>query len=273
MPAIQTLKKKLRSIKSTQKMTKAMKTVSSIKFSRLNSLYSGYKEYGACILEMYSQFEEEFCALYPAGDSTAPTCAVVISSNKGLCGSFNHEMLTFAENELKNCGKYCVIAVGKKTAEFFVSKGITPLRSFAFDDIPTYEDAKTLLDELVALRRDKRISEVKFYYPEYVNMMVQKPAVYELFTRSGSEDFDDFKTLYIPDKQTVIEGSAPQIFNAAVYDILLQSAIGAQAATLLTMRSAYDTATEYAFTLSQQINRQRQSAVTADVIETSPDRR
>ena len=254
-------------------MTKAMKTVSSIKFSRLNSLYMGYKEYGECILNMYKQFENEFCALYPAADQGAPTCAVVISSNKGLCGSFNHEILTFAENELKGCENYRVIAVGKQTADFFAEKGAEISHTFVFDDVPTYKDAQTLLETVLEMRRNKEVSAVKVFYPQYVNMMVQKPSVYELFKSGCCERADDFKTLYIPDKQTVIKETAPQIFRSVVYDILLQSATGAQAATLLTMRSAYDTATDYCFSLSQQINRQRQSAVTADVIETSPDRR
>ena len=72
-------------------------------------------------------------------------------------------------------------------------------------------------------------------------------------------------------KQMVIENVAPVIFQSIFYKLLLEVALGANASTLMTMRSAYDTATEYCEQLESEINRQRQSAVTADVLETASE--
>ena len=99
-------------------------------------------------------------------------------------------------------------------------------------------------------------------------MMLQKPSQTELFSVKR-EDEEDPGLLLAPDRDTVISRTAMTVFGSMVYQILLESAIGAQAATLMTMRSAFDTATEYCERLEGEINRLRQSAVTADVIETS----
>ena len=77
--------------------------------------------------------------------------------------------------------------------------------------------------------------------------------------------------LFVPDRQTVILSTAERVLVSILYKKMLETALGAQAATLTTMRSAYDTACEYSAQLETQINRMRQSQVTADVIENSSD--
>ena len=77
--------------------------------------------------------------------------------------------------------------------------------------------------------------------------------------------------MFVPDKKTVISNTAEKILISIIYKKILEAALGAQAATLTTMRSAYDTACEYASQLETEINRKRQSQVTADVIEVSSD--
>ena len=77
--------------------------------------------------------------------------------------------------------------------------------------------------------------------------------------------------MFVPDRQTVILSTAERVLVSILYKKMLETALGAQAATLTTMRSAYDTACEYSAQLETQINRMRQSQVTADVIENSSD--
>ena len=97
--------------------------------------------------------------------------------------------------------------------------------------------------------------------------MHQAPTLFELFNVEGKATIDN--TLVIPDIETIIARTAKNVFSSILYGLVLESAIGAQAATLMTMRSAYDTASEKHDELVSQINRIRQSAVTADVIETA----
>jgi F-type H+-transporting ATPase subunit gamma len=101
-------------------------------------------------------------------------------------------------------------------------------------------------------------------------MMKQSPVCEDLFA-FDEESSEYEEPLFIPDKQTFLINIAEKILISILYKRLLETALGAQAATLTTMRNAYDTACEYSAQLETQINRIRQSQVTADVIEISSD--
>lgn len=267
MPAVQSLKKQLRGIRSTQKLTKAMKTISTVKFSQLNGVYSQYAEYGDQCRKIFERFGSSLLASVREADSAAPPAVIVIASNKGLCGNFNAEILNFAQETLPALDGAKLIACGKKAAAYFSGKRIPVEKEVVFGDVPTYAESSALLDEILEWRSAGKASRVYVIYPEYVNMMNQSPRMIDLFAADPTEASG--LTLFVPDRDTVVKRTAKTVFHAMFYKLVLESALGAQAATLLTMRSAFDTATEYCAQLEGQINRMRQSAVTADVIETS----
>ncbi len=269
MPAIQTFKKQLRGIRSTQKLTKAMKTVATVKFSKLNSIYGGYSLYSEQCKKMLLRHGEEL--LIPLGkeDPFAPEAFVIFTGNKGMCGSYNSEILSFAKDMIDANPKHLVFACGKKAVSYLKAKGIDIDYEYSFSDIPSYEESTQLLMDLVDLRKQGKISKVHVIYKKYVNMMHQKTAMFELF--SVSDDAVHDSSLLIPDQETIIKQTARNVFNAILYELCLETALGVWAATLMTMRTAYDTALERCEELETQINRMRQSAITADVIETSAE--
>ncbi len=272
MASIQYLKKKLRGILSTQKLAKAMKTVSTVKFSRLNSVYGKFSAYGKQCAALYESYKKEIAAFLPPAAEGAPPCMVILGADKGLCGNFHADLFAFAFSKLKEEKEPYIIPCGKKAVAYCKEKKIPIAQSFLFGDTPSYEDAGALLDQLIRLRREGKVSAVKILYPRYRNMMLQTPALQELFEAGEEKEPSGEETLFFPDRETFIGQSAKGIFQSMLYQMLLETALGAQAATLMTMRSAYDTATEYRAQLESQINRERQSAVTADVIETSSER-
>lgn len=270
MPSIQSLKKQLRGIRSTQKLTKAMKTIATVKFSKLNTAYNQYSEYGKQCEEMFDLYGSGFVDSIFNADSDAPVAVIVMSSNKGLCGSFNSELLNFAREELSEFENYLLFACGKKAINFFKAKKIPVEKEYILGDIPSYEESSLLIDEISEMRKCGKISDIYLIYPKYTNVMKQKPTVHKLFSSKNSDD--EKSVLFVPDRNTIIEKTAKTVFHSMFYGLVLETALGAQAATLMTMRAAYDTATEYRFLLESLINRKRQSAVTADVIETSGER-
>lgn len=271
MLAIQGLKKQLRGIRSTQKLTKAMRTVSTVKFSKLNELYGEYSSYGRQCRSVFKQYGKSFFEVFPEKDSSAPALVVVMASNKGLCGKFNAEILRFAEEEMNNMESFLLVACGKKAIHYFEERGITLEKKYVLDDFPTLEESNAMLENILTWRKEGKISQVYVVYPQYVNMMTQIPKITKLFMVE-EEKKDEF-ILFVPSKSTVNTRIAKQVFQAMFFEFVLETAVGAQAATLMTMRSAYDTATEYYEELEGEINRMRQSAVTADVIETSAERK
>lgn len=270
MPDIHTLKKQFRGIRSTQKITRAMKTTSTAKLSKLGVIYNQYSEYGTQCKKMLEQFGIGYREAFREADPDAPAAAVVIASNRGMCGSFNAEILKFAMERLPRLGAYRLVSCGKEAEDFFQEKKLPVEKTVVFGDVPSYEESSALFDELAAWRSAGKASRVYVIYPKYVNVMVQTPTIYELFP----EDFPESEktSLLIPDQDTVAARTANMVFRAMFYELILESALGAQAATLMTMRSAYETATDYCARLEGEINRLRQSLITADIIETSVKR-
>ncbi len=267
MATVQSLKKKLQTIRSTTKLTRAMKTASTVKYSKLSGIYAEYEKYADEHLRLYESYGSEFSSVFSCSNPDAPCCYVVITSNKGMCGAFNTELLSFFSGLYE---KGTVISCGKKADEYFEKKGIETAKSFIFDDIPTYEQVKELFGYICTLMAEGKISSVKTVYPEYTNMIKQSPVCKDLFTyEEGKAEGETL--LFVPDRETVMKNTAEKIFLCVLYKRVLETALGAQAATLTAMRSAYDTACEYSTKLETEMNRKRQSQVTADVIEISSE--
>lgn len=271
MATLQELKKKLRGIRSTEKLTKAMKTVSGAKHSKLNRLFGSYSNYADNCISLYKSYESEINGYLPEASASAPSALFVFSSNKGMCGGFNAEIFSFALEKIKELPESTLIfPCGKKAIAFFTERKIPFEKGFVFSDTPSSSEAQEFLNEILRQRENGKISSIYMIYPEYKNVMTQLPVMTELFSvKCSSENGTDEDTLFIPDKETVMKTVSDKIIFSAVYGIIIETALGAQASTLTTMRSAYDTAVSYSAMLETQINRKRQSEVTADVIETS----
>lgn len=260
MSVIPTLKKKLKSIEATEKLSKAMKTVSAAKLSKLSALY-----------KTYSQYAEPYSVLVKSGENTAENtsdCVMVIGSNRGFCGAFNSETANYFKENFPSRPK-TLIYCGEKLTSLLSDQYGEPDKAYAFSDMPTVAECKELFAYLKGLY-DSGKTNITVVYPLYKNTLVQTPCSLTLSMDTSKNISDSYA--YIPDRQTVTEKLAEQGFFTVLYGKILETALGAQAATLMTMRSAYDTATEYCKTLESEIHRKRQSEVTADVIEISSER-
>lgn len=270
MATTQTLKKKLHGVRSIQKVSKALKTASTVKLSQISSQYSNYAFYANRCKKLYEDNRTLFERAMPKANEAAPVCFVVMAGNKGMCGSFNSDLLSFALERIQTEKTPLVILVGHWLKAWF-DESQTPYRcAFTFDDIPSYDDTCALHSTLQTLIAEGEVSSVELIYPQYRNMMKQEP-VCRTFRASSEDGPSSSNPLFFPDRESVVYGMADRIMTAFLHETVLECALGSQAATLMTMRSAYDTATEYGEQLESEINQQRQSRVTADVLETSSE--
>ncbi len=269
MATLQELKKKLRGIQSTEKLTKAMKTVSAAKHSSVSRLYSNYSVYSDACMSLYQKYESAINGYFPKADADAPKAVFLFMSNKGMCGGFNAETFNFFAEEMRRLPEDTLIFPCSKKALFYLTERNYKFgRPFIFSDVPSVKEAEDFLAAILAMRKQGEVSDIIMIYPEYVNVMRQRPVAKKLFTAAAAQSSDTSDSLFfIPDRETVMANIADKVIFAAVYSVIAQTALGAQAATLTTMRSAYDAASQYSAQLEIQINRKRQSEVTADVIE------
>lgn len=270
MATAQVLKKKLRGIQSIQKVSKALKTASTVKFSRLSTVCGNYAVYAGRCRRLYQDNRALFEQAFVPANPEAPRCFVVMAGNKGMCGSFNTDLLAFAAEQLRAEPACRVLLCGNQAKKRFTEAGLPYDRAFVFDDVPLYADAEVLFGAVGEMLRAGEISGVELIYPQYQNMMKQTP-VRTTLTGGPSAADEDTLPLFFPDRESVVRGMADNVMTAVLFEKLLECALGAQAATLMAMRSAYDTAQEYSQRLEREINQKRQSRVTADVLETSSE--
>ncbi len=268
MPTVQSLRKKLRGIRSTQKLSNAMKTAATVKYSRLATLFSNDSEYERECSRLYKNYSSEWTKSFPAPKEDAPVCFIILGANKGMCGKINAELAAFAEKEIGQEENPVCLVCGKKLIEYFRLKHLPLTAEFEFGDVPSSVETEPLAERIYSGLLRGEFSTVKIIYQKYRNMMVQTPSLMDLFIPS-EEDESSEQLLFVPDKQTIISKTVKTVIGALVFRRVSETSLGAQAATLMTMRSAYDTATELCNELEAEINRQRQSSVTADVLETA----
>lgn len=264
MATLNELKKRLRSIKTTGQLAGAMKTVSTAKYSKLCSVLEQYRPYAR---EAFGMLSAAGVAALPAADG-GKSLIVVISGNRGLCGGYNSEVLARFASEYKSAAGnvYCA-AVGRVASEYCAANGIES-EYFDIPDVPSYPDSKPLAEYIRGEFFSGRASGVTVVYQQFVNMLTQVPVSKRLLPLEGGSAGGG-EMLFVPDRAAVSEGLTEQCTDAALYETVLEAASGAQAATLMAMRAAYDNASESELALTKSINSRRQTEVTASVIETA----
>lgn len=279
MPSLRELKKHRRSIAVTEQLAGAMRTVSAAKLSQVSAALEGYRPYADSCATMLSRFGGAVSEAMPCIAPEAPVCYVIFSSNRGLCGGYNITLLEYADSVLKSEERpYRLIVCGKAAASYLAERDLTGCidcdTSHILSDVPTADSCLELCDLLCGMYKSGEVSAVYLIYQSFVNMLTQEPTVRRLLPLTVEEDVNSERerdVLFVPDRETVIAGFCTCLVNATFYSTALEAASGAQAATLMAMRSAYDNARETSAELDTEIGRKRQSEVTAGVLETASD--
>ena len=192
-----------------------------------------------------------------------------MSSNRGLCGGFNAELFRFFSQREESGEEPLLFVCGRKAAAWLREQG-RKAEEFPVSDIPDYQEVKSLSDRLRELYVSGEVERILVVYQSFHNMLTQTPAERQILPEPrAAETKDDGSLLYLPDRETIGAQLAVSCMDTAMYNLALENAAGAQAATLVAMRSACDNAEASAAKLEITINRRRQADVTASVIETA----
>lgn len=284
MAGLEQLKKRLRSVELSGQLAGAMRTVASAKYARINRMYAGYRHYAEEMARLARLCGDS--VIWHSGAAAVPDCYVVLGHNRGMCGGYNAQLHAFMEEVLTKAARAgsdpadtageagqapapLVVLCGKATIAYCQERGIRYERSFLLPDVPDFDACRPLLALLESLYREGKVRSVHLIHQHFVNTLSQIPADKLLLPLEGSGEGGQADILWIPDRETVCADIGRRILDTVFFQTVLEAALGAQAATLTAMRTAYDNATESAEKLTIQMNKRRQSAVTTGVIETS----
>ncbi len=274
------LRRRIGSVKNTQKITRAMKTVSAAKLRRsvgeVNKTVP-YRRKIEYLLQKIGNDLESLDSPFFREDGEGKQLLVVVAADKGLCGSFNTNVFKRTERlfaEYKEKGQEVeLITIGKKAGMYFSKRDFPMLKRY--DNVIsrlTFEDALELSEYLQKLFLDKSSAGVRFVYTKYISSGRQDVTDEVLFPLSEIGDdketvSDEVEYIFEPSLEQIYSALLPKFINSSVYGFLLQSMASEHTARMMAMDLATRNASEMISNLTLTMNKLRQAAITNELLE------
>ncbi len=290
MAKIKEIKRRIKSVKATKKITRAMELVAAVKMKKAQDKVLGTRAYAAkaweILVEAIEKTEDHnHFLLRPA--TTGEGIIVVMSSDRGLCGGLNGNLFRFLEKFLEAQGekKFAFITVGKTAADYVRRTGREVIATFSrLDNLPHAVEvrpvARILFDELRTGKQDS----VFVAFNRFLSSTAQMPAIKQLLPiaknelMSARELFVSAKKnegggtprfLFEPSPEEVIETVVPQLMEMQLYQAVLESNASEHSARMIAMHSATKNSEELLGDLVSHYNQSRQQSITQEIAEIS----
>ena len=285
MPNLKDLKTRIASVKSTRKITSAMKMVAASKLRRAQELAESSRVYSESLgfilssLAGGSKDNSDLPEILVGRQNPKVALLVINSSDRGLCGGFNSSLFRSAVNwikEKKSQGiEVKLMPIGKKASAFYKRSDIEVLENF--EDLNTndrqIEVSEQVKNKITDLFDSKSIDEVFILYNKFISAIAQEPTYKSLIPLeqsigddNASED-NNSSFEFEPDKNELLEYLIPRNFLTQVYGSILESSAAEHAARMTSMDNATRNAGDMIDGLTMTYNRTRQAVITKELIE------
>ena len=279
MANLKEVRTRIASVSSTQQITSAMKMVSAAKFRRAQNAIIGMRPYAAQLNEIIADIDtgDGVQTPYHAVREVKTVVLVVVTSNKGLCGAFNSNVLKLAQQRIDHYRSEQVsiriVAIGKKASELLARQKDLQVGSYdTLLDAPAFDSVATLADTLMDDFAEKRIDRVEIVYNQFKNSLSQVlsdeqwlPIVPKDVKASKVIKNNDY--IFEPSKEEILREMIPLTLRSTFYRVVLDSLAAEHGARMTAMQKATDNATELLKDLRLSYNKARQASITNEIIE------
>jgi F-type H+-transporting ATPase subunit gamma len=293
MASAQDLKRRVRSITNTRKLTRAMELVASARLRRAQTRIEAMRPYADRMLELMAGVSEAAGAvrlpLLERRDPIGTVALVPVTADRGLAGAFNAQVLrrTFAlQREAEAAGQQVLyFSTGKKAASTLRFRRLEVGQAWTgFSERPAYSDAQAMAHALAEAFIERRVDRVVLVYNAFVSPLVQRVTVRDVLpvpddllerpdadggdeTAEASADLAHPDFIYEPEPQEILARLLPVYVETELYRALLESGASEQGARMTAMRNASKAAGELIDSLTLAMNRARQAAITQEILE------
>lgn len=297
--ATREIKRRIRSIKSTRQITKAMELVSAAKMRRAvaNTLMSrSYSDLAwQLVLELKRRVSEVEQPLLVPRENIKRVAVLVVSSNRGLCGGFNnqltHKVINYVKQSLQAEVKpeaVELVTLGKRGRDILLRQGFNLAAEFVKQDITTKLSevlpvVQLLLNDYLSGRYDK----VVLAYTDFISALVQKPRLKQLLPIELTPDpylgisqskppaakpevnhnFGEYEYLFEPSTSEVLGELLPRLLEVQIYQAVLESDAAEHSARMMSMRNASEAAKDMVDALTLAFNQARQASITSELAD------
>jgi F-type H+-transporting ATPase subunit gamma len=297
MANLRDIRRRIKSVKNTAQITKAMQMVAATKMRRAQLAATGLRPYANRLDDLASNIYENVGPnevshpLLQKRTTNGKTAVLVLTSEKGLCGPLNTNLL---RDVLRNDDATKVyISVGRKGRQTLARLKKNLLADFELKDSPTFADSKTISRFLIQKFEEKQFDAVEIYYNRFVNTLSQIPTRFPLVPigadilatakAKGEAKHAERKQQNSQNKQGGVSGSfnfepdarellgklLPYYIHLTVYEKILESRASEHSARMVAMKSATDNAKQLVKDLTLEYNKARQAAITNEILEIS----
>ena len=273
---MQEIKRRIKSVESTKKITKAMELVATSKLRKTRNQLEQSKPYytnvAQTVAEILANCKGNNDSIYLVENKDIEKeVFIVIASSLGLCGGYNANIFKEIKGAIKP-GDY-VYSIGSKATSYLLKnhQGVTDHKFVDLNTTFDFNDVTKLVAELTKMYREKEISKIKIVYTEFVNNLTFRPRIVTLLPVDPS-DFDHIEiskksTLFEPSPEEVLDSLIPMYLQAVIYGYIIESATSENAARRTSMENANDNADELTEQLLLKYNQARQTAITNEISE------
>lgn len=286
MATLREIRRRIVGIKSTQQITKAMKMVAAARLRRAQEAILNFRPYANTInllLENLTSVITDYDHPLIKGREIKKITLVIVTSDRGLCGSFNSNLLRYTEDyiktELKNyydTNNLDLVCIGKKGNDFFTRRKYPVKKSYIniFANLK-YEKSVEIISELTQAYIAGKTDKIIFIYNEFRSVISQVIKTIQIlpilveekvkFKQTGLQPIIDF--IYEPEKEKILNTLLPKYLEVQTWRILLESNAAEQGARMTAMDNATENAKELLKVLSLSYNKARQAAITKELLE------
>jgi len=286
MPSLDDLKKRIKSVKSTQKITKAMKMVAAAKLRKAQESAEKGRPYSQkmqnIILNLTKSINDPQNApklLVGTGEDKKYLC-VVLTADRGLCGGFNSNICKLAKNNFKKIlseGKDLkIITVGSKGLDQIKREyGKYVIKKFSFKEKKqiTFEEANIVGNEIISLFNQNEFDKCILFFNNFKNVITQIPQAQQIIptevnkSKSNESEEKTFSYEFEPEEDEILEDLLPKNISTQVFKALLENAASEQGSRMTAMDNATRNAGDLVDKLTINYNRSRQASITKELIE------
>ena len=274
MANLKDIRERIKSVKSIQKVTKAMKMVAAAKIRRAQENMEQARPYSSSLFDIIRDLlpdvDREILPLLEVRDVNR-IAYVVVTSDKGLAGSFNSSALRKAQNEIDEFGKdnVDIFCIGKKARDYFKSRKYNILESHIdfWSDL-NFNHAVKISNDIISHFISGNVDEIRVVYNEFLNVATQMVLTEKLvpleFESNGNQVAD---RLYEPSKDEIVKSLVPKHLNVQIWKYLLESYASEQAARMVAMENATSNSEDMIKDLQLEFNKARQASITTEMLE------
>lgn len=279
MPGLKEIRKRINSVKSTKQITKAMKMVAAAKFRKAQTRIFELRPYADKMRSVLSGLSKTVDTGHPLLEVRPRKRVeiVVLTSDRGLCGAFNTNVMKAATKlikELQSEGiEVSVSTIGKKGTDLFKRRGIKPRQSWiGLSGRIAYSNAQEIAKDITENYINETFDEVILVYNEFRSVISQRVSILKLLPLSAVSEEEKEKEvtgefLYEPSQQIIFERLLPKNLEIQIFRSLLESQASEEAARMTAMENATKAADDMISTLTLQYNKARQASITKELMD------